>query len=65
MTEGIPYSLLASVHHESHQPGQEGHGAGRRLKSECVSLVCLSRSFILSVLFVHLDVLIFKRKDLC
>lgn len=28
--------------------------------------VCLSpHSFILSVLFVHLDVLIFKRKDLC
>lgn len=38
--------------------------------SECVCVLCLSvclppHSFILSVLFVHLDVLIFKRKDLC
>lgn len=44
VAEGSLYSLSASVHHhESHQPRQEGHRAGRRLKSESVCL-CLSLS---------------------
>lgn len=64
VAEGSSYSLLASVHHESHQLRQEGHSWQETKVRVCVS-VCLSHSFILSVLFVHLDVLIFKRKDLC
>lgn len=68
MAKASLYSPLASVHDELHQPRQEGHRAGRRLQSQSVrerECVCVSHSFILSVLFVHLDVLIFKREDLC